>query len=176
MLWWGDDMKKTNTLKITQTALISAVALVLSYIEMSLPDLPFVLPGMKLGLSNIATMFALSAMSFPSALVVCLVKAVFTLLMRGFTAFLMSLSGGLLSVVAMYLLMKIKRIGFVGIGVGGAFCHNLGQILVAFAFTDSTVFAYFGVLSLASVITGTVTALAVYIILPKVLKLRLYQN
>ncbi len=169
-------MKKINTLKITHTALVSAVALVLSYIEMMLPDMPFVLPGMKLGLSNIATMFALSAMSLPSALVVCLTKALFALLVRGFTAFLMSLSGGLLSLLAMYLLLKIKRVGFIGIGVGGAFCHNLGQILVAFILTDSTVFAYFSVLGLASIVTGTVTALAVYIILPKVLALGLYKS
>ncbi|MBQ2971487.1 MAG: Gx transporter family protein [Ruminococcus sp.] len=169
-------MKKISTYRITQTAMVSAVALVLSYIEMSLPDLPFVLPGMKLGLSNIATMFALSAMNLPCALVVCMVKAVFALLMRGFTAFMMSLCGGVLSVLAMYLLLKLKRVGFVGVGVGGAFCHNLGQILVAFAFTDSTVFAYFSVLGLASIITGTVTALAVYIILPKVLSLELYKQ
>ena len=169
-------MKKINTLKITQTALISAVALVLSYIEMILPDMPFVLPGMKLGLSNIATMFALSAMSFPSALVVCLTKSLFALLMRGFTAFLMSLSGGLLSLFVMYFLLRFKRVGFIGVGVGGAFCHNLGQILVAFILTDSTVFAYFSVLGLASIITGTVTALAVFIILPKVLSLGLSES
>lgn len=169
-------MKKINTLKITQTALISAVALVLSYIEMILPDMPFVLPGMKLGLSNIATMFALSAMSFPSALVVCLTKSLFALLMRGFTAFLMSLSGGILSLFAMYFLLRFKRVGFIGVGVGGAFCHNLGQILVAFILTDSTVFAYFSVLGLASIITGTVTALAVFIILPKVLSLGLSES
>lgn len=169
-------MKRISTIKITQTAMVSAVALILSYIEMMLPDMPFVLPGMKLGLSNIATMFALTAMSFPSALVVCLTKALFALLMRGVTAFLMSLSGGLLSLMAMYLLMKLKYIGFIGIGVGGAFCHNLGQILVAFMFTDSTVFAYFSVLGLSSIITGTVTALAVYIILPKVLALGLYKS
>lgn len=169
-------MKKLSTIKITQTAMVSAVALVLSYIEMSLPDLPFVLPGMKLGLSNIATMFALTAMSLPSALVVCIVKAVFALLMRGFTSFLMSLCGGLLSVFAMYLVMRFKRIGYVGVGISGAFCHNLGQILVAFAFTDSTVFAYFSVLGLASIVTGTVTALAVYIILPKVLSIGLYNS
>lgn len=169
-------MKKESVLEITRTAMVSAVALILSYIEMMLPDMPFVLPGMKLGLSNIATMFALSAMSLPSALVVCLTKAVFALLMRGFTAFLMSLSGGILSLFAMYLLMKFKRIGFIGIGIGGAFCHNLGQILVAFVLTDFTVFAYFSVLGIASIITGSVTALAVYIILPKVLTLGLYKS
>ena len=169
-------MKKVATLKITQTALVSAVALVLSYIEMSLPDLPFVLPGMKLGLSNIATMFALSALSLPSALVVCLVKAVFALLMRGFTAFLMSLCGGLLSTLAMYALIRFKKIGFVGVGIGGAFSHNLGQILVAFVLTDSGVFAYFSVLCIASIVTGTLTAIVLYVILPKVMQLKLYRT
>ena len=169
-------MKKVATLKITQTALVSAVALVLSYIEMSLPDLPFVLPGMKLGLSNIATMFALSALSLPSALVVCLVKAVFALLMRGLTAFLMSLCGGVLSTLAMYALIRFKKIGFVGVGIGGAFSHNLGQILVAFALTDSGVFAYFSVLCIASIVTGTLTAIVLYVILPKVMQLKLYRT
>lgn len=169
-------MKKVATLKITQTALVSAVALVLSYIEMSLPDLPFVLPGMKLGLSNIATMFALSALSLPSALVVCLVKAVFALLMRGFTAFLMSLCGGVLSTLAMYVLIRFKKIGFVGVGIGGAFSHNLGQILVAFVLTDSGVFAYFSVLCIASIVTGTLTAIVLYVILPKVMQLKLYRT
>ena len=87
-----------------------------------------------------------------------------------------SLCGGVLSVLMMYLVMKLKSVGYVGIGVSGAFMHNLGQILVAFAFTDSTVFAYFSVLGLASVATGMVTALAVYIILPKVLAIGLYKD
>lgn len=167
---------KTITQKMTMTALIGAIALVLSYIEMSLPDVPFMLPGMKLGLSNIATMFALSALSLPSALAVCLTKAVFSLLMRGFTASLMSLCGGVFSCVVMYLLMKLKHIGYIGIGVAGAFCHNAGQLLVAFVFTDHTVFSYLFVLGLASVVTGTVTAIAVSIILPAVLRLPMYND
>lgn len=168
-------MKKT-TVNITRTALLSAVALVLSYIEMIIPDMPFVLPGMKLGLSNIATMFALSAVNLPCALVVCMTKALFALLMRGFTAFLMSLCGGVLSTLAMYLLLRFRHVGFIGVGVMGAFCHNLGQILVAYLYTDSTVFAYFAVLALASVVTGSVTAFVVYILLPKVLKIDLYKH
>ncbi len=164
------------SLKITRTAMISAVALVLSYIEMSLPDMPFVLPGMKLGLSNVATMFALCTLGFPSALIVCMTKAVFALLMRGFTAFLMSLCGGVLSLCAMWFLIRMKKFGYLGIGVGGAFCHNLGQILVASLLTDATVFAYFSVLSLCSIVTGMVTALCVWIILPKVLKISLYKE
>lgn len=169
-------MKKLKTKDITTTALIGAVALVLSYVEMILPDFPFVLPGMKLGLSNIATMFALSALNLWSALVVCIVKAVFALLMRGFTAFLMSLCGAVLSTLAMYLVLKFKCFGFIGVGVCGAFFHNLGQILVAFVLTDSTVFAYFFVLGLSSLVTGSITAFVVYIVLPKVLRTDLYKG
>ena len=169
-------MKKGTVFNITRTALLSTVALVLSYIEMMLPDFPFVLPGMKLGLSNIATMFALTSVNLPCALVVCVTKAVFALLMRGFTAFLMSLFGGLLSTLVMYLLLRIRSLGYIGIGIAGAFCHNLGQILVAYVYTDSTVFAYFGVLAVASIVTGSVTAFVVYILLPKVLELNICKN
>lgn len=169
-------MKKLRTKDITATALLGAVALVLSYLEMLLPDFPFVLPGMKLGLSNIATMFALSAMNLYSALIICLVKAVFALLTRGFTAFLMSLCGAVLSTVFMYVVLRFNCFGFVGVGVCGAFFHNLGQILVAFVLTDSTVFAYFFVLGLCSLVTGTITALVVYIVLPKIVRLRLYNS
>lgn len=169
-------MRNRKTLFITHSALLSAVALVLSYIEMSMPDMPFVLPGMKLGLSNIATMFALSAVNLPCALIVCLTKALFSLLMRGLTAFLMSLCGGVLSCLVMYIFMRLRAFGFIGIGVSGAFCHNLGQILIAFILTDSSVFAYLPVLCLASIITGSVTALALYIILPKILSIKLYKG
>lgn len=168
-------MKKVKTTDITTTALLSAVALVLSYIEMTLPDLPFVIPGMKLGLSNIVTMFALFAINIWSALAICIVKAVFALVTRGMTAALMSLCGAILSTLAMYIVLKFDCFGFIGVGVCGAFCHNLGQILVAFVLTDSTVFAYLFVLGLVSIVTGSITAFVVYIILPKILSLKLHQ-
>lgn len=170
------DTKQTNTLYITQTALIASIALVLSYIEMLIPDIPFLLPGMKLGLSNIAVMFALSVLNLPSALFVCLVKAIFALLMRGFTAFLMSLCGGILSCLVMFLLLSAKKVrfGYIGIGVSGAFFHNFGQLLVSVLLTDKAVFAYTPVICVSALVTGTLTAIVLYLVMPAVTKTSLF--
>ncbi len=171
-------VSKNYTTFMTQTALIASAALILAYLEMLLPDLPFVLPGMKLGLSNIATMFALEVLSLPSALFICLCKAMLALIMRGFTAFLMSLSGGIFSTVVMFVLLRGKRIkfGYIGVGIGGALFHNIGQLMIAYFFTDKSIFAYLPVLCLSSIITGTVTALTLFILLPNIIKMPVFKN
>ena len=163
---------KIKTLNLTRTALVAAVALVLSALEMLIPDIPFMLPGIKLGLSNIAVMFALSCLSLPSALFIVLTKALFALLMRGFTSFIMSLSGGILSSLCMFLVLSIKKpmFGYLGIAVSGAFFHNFGQLLAAFLITDRTVFSYIPVLSLSALAAGTVTALVLYLVFPMIQK------
>ena len=54
-------MKNKNlTLNLTQNALMCACAIVLSIFESFIPDLPFIIPGMKPGLANIVTMTAIS--------------------------------------------------------------------------------------------------------------------
>lgn len=170
--------KNSKTLYMTRTALVASVALVLSYIEMMMPDLPFILPGMKLGLSNIAVMFALSILNLPSALFVCLVKAMLALFFRGTTAFLMSLCGGVLSTLVMYILFSSKRLtfGYIGIGVSGAFFHNLGQLFIAVLLTDKSVLSYLPVLSISSLITGTVTAIALSLLLPVITKTKIFAD
>lgn len=172
------NISKTYSAYITKTSLTASVALILAYLEMILPDLPFILPGMKLGLSNIAAMFALEVLSLPSALFICLCKAVLALIMRGFTAFLMSLAGGILSTVVMFLLLKVKKIkfGYIGVGIGGAWFHNIGQLIVAYFFTDKSVFAYLPVLCLSSILTGTVTAIALFLLLPNIIKMPIFKN
>ena len=172
------NISKNYTTRLTQTALTASVALILAYLEMILPDLPFVLPGMKLGLSNIATMFALEVLSLPSALFICLCKAVLALIMRGFTAFLMSLTGGILSTVFMFLLIKSRKIkfGYIGVGIGGAWFHNIGQLIIAYFFTDKSVFAYLPVLCLSAILTGTVTALTLFVLLPNIIKMPVFKN
>lgn len=165
-----------RTLKISMTAMIASVAIVLSYIEMIIPDIPYVLPGMKLGLSNIAIMFSLFVLDLPATLFICIIKSLFVLLMRGTVSFIMSLVGGLLSAIVMFLLIRVKKptFGYIGIGISGAFFHNLGQILVAFIITDSTIFAYLPFLSLSSLVTGFLTSLVLYLVMPKVMKLKVF--
>lgn len=170
-------MNKT-TLKLTRTALVASAALVLSALEMALPDIPIPFPGIKLGLSNIAVMFSLAVLDLPSAMFVCLVKAVFALLTRGFTAFLMSLFGGLISTFVMFLMLKVKRpvFGYLGIGIAGAFFHNFGQLIVAFFMTDRTVFAYLPILSLSALAAGSLTALVLYLSIPPLTKINMFRE
>ncbi len=181
MQLWGEDMSsklmmKKSTLHLCRTGMLSAVALVLSVFESMIPDFPFVLPGMKLGFSNIAVMFALEMCPLLSALALVAVKALFALVTRGATAFLMSFAGGLLSALGMCLLMRCKKpaFGALGIGIFGAFLHNMGQLLVAFVLVSDAVYAYFPVLSVASLITGTLTGLVFYVVMPSLARVPLF--
>lgn len=161
---------------MAQTGLISAAAVVLSAFEGMLPDLPVPVPGAKLGLSNIAVMSAADCLGLPSALTAACFKAVFAGLTRGGTAFLMSLAGGLLSTLVMYLFLaaKTNRFGYIGIAVCGAAVHNTAQLCVAALLADASIFAYLPVLLLAAVLAGCLTGLAMGLIVPPVKKLKLY--
>ena len=165
-----------NARALALTALLCAVSIALSFLESLIPDFPFVMPGMKLGLSNIVVMFALELLPLPSSLAVVIFKAVFALITRGFTAFLMSLSGGFFSVSVMFLLIRSRKTSFgaLGIGVAGAFMHNMGQLLVAYIIVSDGIYAYIPILSGASILTGTLTGLANYIILPVIKKIPIY--
>lgn len=159
---------KKNVLLLCRTGMLSALALVLSVFEGMLPDLPFVLPGMKLGLSNLAVMFSLELCTLPCALAVVVIKALFALFTRGVTAFFMSLCGGLLATFGMYLMIKQRRVcfGCFGVGVGGAFLHNCGQLLVALLLVSDAIYAYIPVLAAGALLTGSLTALVYYFVMP----------
>ena len=151
--------------------LLAALALALSFLEGLLPALP--VPGAKLGLSNIVTMYALTALSLPAALGITAVKAVFALL-RGGSAFLMSAAGGLLSTLVMALCLRLFRgkMGDIGIGIAGAVAHNAGQWLMALLLIGPAVLAYAPWLLLMALATGMVTGLTLHLLLPAIGKLR----
>ncbi len=157
-----------KTLFLTRTAILSSVVVVLSIAENFIPTLPVALPGMKLGLSNIAVMAALDICSLPCALCVVIIKALFALVTRGAMAAAMSLAGTLLATLGMWLLIRCSKVRFgcLGVGIAGAFLHNFGQIIVAYALISDAVFAYMVVLSLASLATGALTGLVYYIVMP----------
>ena len=152
---------------------MSAQALALSFIENLLPAMPFLPPGVKLGLSNIVTMFTAGTMGFLPALAVTVIKSLFVLLTRGATAFFMSFGGGLLSTVAMCLMVKLvkNKSGFVGVAVVSAVCHNIGQLAVSIIVTKTTAFIYYApVLLLSGVVMGIITGIILKAIMPLLLK------
>lgn len=162
---------------VARTALLSAVAVVLSILESFIPDLPFVLPGMKLGLGNIAVLLAVETCPLPMVLYVALVRALFTLVTRGATAFFMSFAGAVASSLVMYFIARLKKpaFGCMGIGVSGAFTHNAAQLLVAFLIVGKAAFAYLPFISLFAVASGGLTALVHYFVLPAVTKASVFR-
>lgn len=151
---------------------MGAVALVLSFAEnMLMPQVIFLPPGAKPGLSNIVTMFASSVMGFYAMIYIVVIKAVFAFITRGATAFFMSLAGGLLSGLTMTVLIKMnsKKISLVGIGVISACAHNMGQLAVSCVITGtSALLNYAPFLLIFGVVTGIVTGTVLKVVLPKI--------
>ena len=91
---------------IAKTALCATLAIVLGYIESLIP-LPFPIPGIKLGLSNIAILFAVYTLQEKNTFMIMLIKVVVSaLLFSGFQAFIYSFAGGVFSVVSMIILLQ----------------------------------------------------------------------
>lgn len=170
-------MKKNPAFKIALAAILCAQALALSFLEGMLPPLPMLPPGAKPGFSNIITMFAAGSLGLPWALTVAAVKGAFAFITRGFTASLMSLSGGILSAAAMWLLLKISKegLGLTGISMICAICHNLGQLAAAAIITGTAKTLYYlPALIVFGLLTGAVTGIIFKAVMPALEKQKKY--
>lgn len=150
-----------KTRDIARFALLTALAMVLSWVE-SLVPLSVAVPGVKLGLTNLVVLFALYRMSLKAAWCLSLVRVVLVSFTFG-NAFSLwySLAGAILSLVVMMALKATGKFSVTGVSVAGAVCHNLGQILVAMAVLRSTAVAfYYPALLLSGTIAGICIGLA----------------
>lgn len=118
--------------RLTWSALTLAAAMLLSYVE-SLVPLSFALPGMKLGLANVAVMFAFFRLGRAPAALVSLARVILSSILFGqASSFFFSLLGALLAYAALLLLsLAGEGISRVGISVGSAAAHGIGQITAA---------------------------------------------
>ena len=137
---------------ITKIALLSSLALIFGYIESLLP--PLLLPGIKVGLSNIILVFAIYELDRKSAFFIMFVKVfVSSLLFSGMNVFFYSLSGGILSLSIM-MLFKNRCFSTIGISILGGIFHNLGQLLVAGIILGKNALYYFPVLLISGAVMG----------------------
>lgn len=168
--------------KLTQSAILISLALVLSLVEYYLPlDLLIPVPGVKLGLANIVTMFALFYLSIPSAISIVVLRCFLaSLFFGGFTALAYSLTGGLLALFIMWALMPLydKHLSLIGISVAGAAFHNTGQIIMAVLITGTPgIFvSYYPPLLIISVGTGIITGSIFHLLHQRLLKIPLFSN
>ena len=152
---------KKLTRRVTRMALLTAIALTIFMAEAQIPN-PIPIPGIKLGLANIVTVYAMFLLG-PADTLMILVSRVFlgSVFSGQMMTFLYSLSGGLLCYVAMLFLRLVltKDQIWVCSCIGGA-CHNLGQLAAAMLVLRTTVVVfYLPHLLLAGLCAGLFTGL-----------------
>ncbi|MDD4493542.1 MAG: Gx transporter family protein [Eubacteriales bacterium] len=168
----ADNIKRTKLLVLS--AILFAVSLVLSIIEGAFPPIFAATPGVKLGLSNIVVMYSLFFLRKGQAFTIAILKAVFVYITRGAVAGLLSLSGGLMSLLIMVILISIfkEKISYLMVSIFGALFHNIGQLtVVSIIYTNLYMWAYLPVLLVSGVLAGTATSVLLRFIFPALKKL-----
>ncbi|AKT47532.1 heptaprenyl diphosphate synthase [Eubacterium sulci ATCC 35585] len=149
--------------RIATTALLAALALIFSYVEAIIP-MPIAVPGVKLGIANLAVLIALYRFDFRYALSINLIRIIVSgLLFNGLFGALYAMSGGVLSLIVMWLLKKTNLFSIVGVSMAGGVAHNMGQILVAsLLVSDLRMFMYLPVLMFSGIISGIIIGVIAY--------------
>lgn len=154
---------KISTRQAAMCAMLTALALGLSTLENLFPVTLFIpLPGVKLGLANIVTVFALYQLGAAPALCILVARCLLGSLFAGnASALLFSLLGGVLAMLVMMALTRLRGLSVYGVSIGGAAAHNCGQIAAACLTLGSMAPLYYlPILLGASLITGAVTGVA----------------
>ena len=156
---------KLTTQKLTRLALLASASVVLGYIEGIICALMPLPPGIKLGLANTVVLYSIYTVGVGGSIMLIILKVVLTGFMSGnlAAAFLYSMGGAVLSLIAMLLVKNIGRdsVSIIGVSVVGAVFHNIGQILVASLLLQTPgLMFYVFVLMISAVVTGTLTGMA----------------
>lgn len=150
-----------HTRRMAYLALLTCMALIIFIVEAQLPALCPV-PGVKLGLANIVTVYAMFALGPVDALLILIARILLGAIFSGrLMALMYSMAGGALCYLAMLALRRVlsRRQIWVASVVGAIF-HNIGQILVAMAVTGSVaLIGYLPVLLVSGMLAGLFTGL-----------------
>ncbi len=157
----------TKTKKITRTAILTAIALMLSYVESLFPPVVPV-PGIKLGLANAVVIFLLYTKSWKEAFLVAIMRVILASILFGsVTSFIYSLSGAIVSLVIMMLAEKTKLFSVAGVSSIGGIFHNLAQILCAYFFVGKGAILYIPALCVSGAVCGALTGVCAYLIIKR---------
>ena len=148
-----------RTHKTAYLGLFCAAAILLGYVESLLPV--FAVPGMKVGLPNLAIVTVLYLYSWREAALVSAVRiAVNGLLFGNLFSFSFSLAGGALSLLVMAVVKSLGLFSATGVSLLGGIAHNAGQIAAAIFLVDSLWVAYYFVpLILTGLVAGALIGL-----------------
>ena len=153
--------------RIATLAVLTAMGLIMFMVESLFP--PLILPGAKMGLSNIFSMLAVFLLGPIDAFVLVVVRVVLGSMFTGNMSTLMySLSAGVVSVVTSSVLVELvyPKVSIVSISIVSAVLHNLTQNIV-FCLVSNTpeMFSYMPWRARLGVLAGIIVGFAVWFIL-----------
>lgn len=141
--------------KIAYLGIFSALAIIFGYVETLIPVFAGV-PGIKLGLANLAVLFILARYTWKEAAFVSVIRIiVIGFLFGNMFSIIYSLAGAALSLTVMTLLKNKSDFSLMGISVAGGISHNVGQLIIAMLLLETGSLIYYGpALLISGVITG----------------------
>ena len=151
-----------NTRKSVNLGFLMAVGILLQLIESFVP-IVMIVPGFKIGLANLASLFALMIYDKKSMWIIGIGRIFLSALLQGTlfsVAFWLSLSGGLLSLIAMSIAADVKVFSIYGISILGAAFHSVGQVIaVTWIYQQYFMQLFLPILLALSIVSGLVVAI-----------------
>ena len=147
-----------NPKKIAYCGLLTTTALLLSYVERMLA-IPMLVPGMKLGLANVAVLIALYLLDNKAAFCISILRILMSgILFTGFASFFYSAAGELLSFCIMSFFKN--HFSVIAVSISGGISHNIGQIIIACIVVENIgLFYYLPFLVILGIVTGFLTGI-----------------
>lgn len=158
-------MINSKTKHICILGLMISLAFAFSYLE-SLISLSVGIPGVKLGIANLVVIITLYVLNEKDAFAISVIRILMNgLFFSGFFSMLFSLSGGILSFLAMVIAKRTNKFSPIGVSALGGVIHNLGQIIIAvFVMNTYRIIYYFPILMFSGLITGIINGIIASII------------
>ena len=156
--------------RLAELSVLTAVSLIIFIVELQIPN-PFPIPGIKLGLANIITVFAVyHYKAYEVAMIVTVRLLLGSVFSGNFMALIYSASGAFLCLLGMLLLKRMIDEKHIWIAsVFGAVLHNTGQIIAAVIVTQTVeIVAYYPFLLVSGCLAGAFTGLCAQLIMPRI--------
>lgn len=163
--------------KLTELALLTTVALIIFVVELRIPN-PIPIPGVKLGLANIITVYAVYHYRAKEVFLIVLVRILLGAVFSGnIMGLLYSFAGSLLCLTGMLLLCRLIPPKYIWTcSVFGAVLHNVGQIIVACLIAGWGLLVYFPFLLVSGCIAGAFTGMCAQVIIGRINPGFLFEN
>ena len=160
--------------RLAELAVLTAVSLIIFIIELQIPN-PFPIPGVKLGLANIITVYAVyHYKAYETAMIVTVRLLLGSVFGGNVSALIYSTAGSALCLIGMLLLRRVIDERHIWLSsVFGAVLHNTGQMAAALLVTQTLgLIAYYPFLLVSGCLAGLFTGLCAQLLIPRIRKIK----